>query len=1210
MILPAAIVGLLLFNSVKNNKQALEDQGNTRITQLASFLEYSWEQAKQRYASQVDRYIETKNQDNYCATRSIKIYSDLHDNTPIKIWDAGESPQFKGQDSIVAKVTHRYAPNLIEICCREEIPEKYSKNSNYRFATTFSELLVHTKNGGFFDILGVYNSNGTPLYVSDKTLRISPLAVDSLMGSSQSIGIQRSHINISGTKYYSYSLPVKLENKTLFVCGFIKDKRFLLASRRLSFIQVSILVFAILLILSSFPILRIVLASKADYIKKSHVYSMGFSMVFTTLVVGIFFSTYMTSYKIENHEKSSHLKKIKDLSSLFFSGVEDLSMYLTHINTTSQFREEVITTNRKNGEASVKLKDGKEIYTNLKERHYVQNAKYNKRLYLGSHLSLSSGEIESVLSYLTNSEDTVMAVTFDTDAILQDFNKDGKNEDLKYLLIKSDGKIFYRSPAIKTYFQSIDEALGGEQALAIKDLMASPVSNNPIEIPLFLNGYHFEGNLSRLYPSTDNKAPSLQDPMWILTFNDLTVQYFRSYTGMLMSFLGYAFYILIVILLMLIAFFAQAIINTSSSSEHSYSWFRPNTRCYKEYNILIVVMLIHIIWLFVLSMMQSNLFIIILCCAEVAVFISLFNYVLLSGYWQRKKENTLHNGDYFRTISNVILLAVLLGLLIMVHIHLGDFGRAAVPLIMVSVVHLGLCVLVLPFNMQASENRLKIVLNKSTFSRKLNGQQQFYLCFTLWVIIFGLIPGFVIHHTAAHLENEIWEETVYLQGNKATINQSWLIDRFEYTRRNFINNFSGLNSKAVTRYLTPDPKTFSEALTHSEGLRTNVRHYLNPVTFLMLLLIILMHPITAYLHKLVYLYPLKVFKQNELVPISEMGFYEPFLFVETLDPMSAMHQLNYENDSVIVINLSSPNRTQVLNQHAQATIDPRRVVLLHSQCCSKKEDLQALISYISHRYLNKLPLTIFCSYDLRAVELSVKRNSSIEHEYLMTVSEVLAPFVSTWIPIGGVYQNSTALYLQNEFVISQLSLQILANIKDKLATIENNHKQGNHHSENLQNAFMELEKVHLGHYLNTWQELSFSEKKMIYNQACEGYVNFKNIKVARALIRKGIMVFDVDNLSTKLFNNGFTEFVKVAPSKEMREDFIKDSWKNGNNKNIRYAMITLVFIALFIYSWLNAGSYDRLIKILTGSMALISTVLGLFANISGKGLFSKSASSG
>ena len=68
--------------------------------------------------------------------------------------------------------------------------------------------------------------------------------------------------------------------------------------------------------------------------------------------------------------------------------------------------------------------------------------------------------------------------------------------------------------------------------------------------------------------------------------------------------------------------------------------------------------------------------------------------------------------------------------------------------------------------------------------------------------------------------------------------------------------------------------------------------------------------------------------------------------------------------------------------------------------------------------------------------------------------------------------------------------------------------------------------------MNIWTELSLKERKMVYNYATEGFINFFNKETMTTLIQKGVVKMNPAMDRLVLFSESFRNFVCVFISEE------------------------------------------------------------------------------
>lgn len=71
--------------------------------------------------------------------------------------------------------------------------------------------------------------------------------------------------------------------------------------------------------------------------------------------------------------------------------------------------------------------------------------------------------------------------------------------------------------------------------------------------------------------------------------------------------------------------------------------------------------------------------------------------------------------------------------------------------------------------------------------------------------------------------------------------------------------------------------------------------------------------------------------------------------------------------------------------------------------------------------------------------------------------------------------------------------------------------------ERYEKCILSIQRYNKAYFMNIWAELSLKERKMVYNYATEGFINFFNKETMTALIQKGIIRMNADKDRLVLF---------------------------------------------------------------------------------------------
>ena len=131
--------------------------------------------------------------------------------------------------------------------------------------------------------------------------------------------------------------------------------------------------------------------------------------------------------------------------------------------------------------------------------------------------------------------------------------------------------------------------------------------------------------------------------------------------------------------------------------------------------------------------------------------------------------------------------------------------------------------------------------------------------------------------------------------------------------------------------------------------------------------------------------------------------------------------------------------------------------------------------------------------------------------------------------------------------------------------------------------------------MNIWAELSLKERKMVYNYATEGFINFFNKETMTALIQKGVVKMNLSKDSLVLFSESFRNFVCVYVSDEDVARFKQDESKSGNARMIQAAVFSFVLICIALISFYDPNILNETSAYITGFLGVSGTIYSLLA---------------
>ncbi|HEY9045111.1 MAG TPA: hypothetical protein VIN08_04415 [Ohtaekwangia sp.] len=154
--------------------------------------------------------------------------------------------------------------------------------------------------------------------------------------------------------------------------------------------------------------------------------------------------------------------------------------------------------------------------------------------------------------------------------------------------------------------------------------------------------------------------------------------------------------------------------------------------------------------------------------------------------------------------------------------------------------------------------------------------------------------------------------------------------------------------------------------------------------------------------------------------------------------------------------------------------------------------------------------------------------------------------------------------------------------------------------EDEENYILKVEEMADMYYHSLWNSFSKEEKFLLFDLAKDRFVNLKNLKVIRSLLRKGIIVAD-DSL--QIMNKSFNNFI-LSVVKEDEEIKMEDELSRKGSWNIVQSVLLILLLALITFLALAKQDVFKDVSIFVGALAaalpLLTKFGGLFSSSKGK----------
>lgn len=1148
-----------------------------------------------------------------------------------------------------------------------------------RFRETLEELLDIIPPSDFFDYTVLVFETDT-LLISEPQLPVQSVAFDSRTAT-ENRGAEYTESQVykifRDDKLFRVPLTLSFsvnnqsggsDPRELSLFGIIREETYTRARWQISFATLYILTSLIILLIVSFPLLRVFGLGRGDTLTRSHVYQAALSLFLLAIFIG-FSISYLTSRHeiIENQHES-----IKNLS----GNVEKLhknklSSYFALLDSTFSeetlppFTIDTIDVSLPYNEWFQMDSDGDVIrmatyepveltigdIDNLSERAYFRGA-VRDTVYFGSHLSYADGRLEGVISRRENdttggvdrnSIPFVRAVTFNFDAFDRADSVFVNPMGLKYLIMNGSGEVFYQSPSITTVIPRLENVIRREEWREIETLMRTNKNmSDSLDVNVSFEGRSYVANLRRMHINNID----LQNPLWMLSLRDKNMQYFRSYAIFMYSAAGYFILFLLFLLISMVLYLTRTTSYYLNIKTFLFFWLKPSEKKRKYYFVLLIIIVLHVLCLLYIFQIETNnfWFILLLFC-EVIAFLMMYSYVLLSGFLNKLSELRLW-------IYPAILFVMAVIFVYLIYLSLlgdGQLFRSAGILFTIQL--LGL--LFIPILDNKFIPQIGHYVSKGT---KGNAENIFAFTFTLCIVVAGLLPGYIIHHTAFHYENELWKIAEDEHGNhneshshennedcgeeqksffkrikedylewegsfldredSITNRQASFFDRMEYQRRQWLVNYPGLEYPVIDRYMYPEKKSLYAVFDHDHKHEVLIPKFI--VVLLFIAFSCLLYLIIRVLTRRIFLTHYRDFKLDKVLAYD----VKDRLFLITLDNRKAiefMESVYFKNMNYNVYDLSRRTvreRLPSVIKNNKNTGDGLILLNVESAFYSAG-DLNNLIDIIKECEENKKNIALTGARSIK--ESRDLRPSKMDHDYenaMINWFEVTGSFITIILPIHyGIdleleTHRKTGLELidklKKEFKFEPHYSTLFKQLDNKIDKM----RDEGFDEKDYEKYLLIVQRNNKAYYQNVWEKLSFRERQMVYNYANEGFVNYCNFDILTELLQKGIFRWDAAEEEVVLFNQSFRNFATGAASPDQLQDFKKDRKDNGNLNHLRNAVLAFLFLAILGISLIAPDVLNRYIGAASGGLALLSTLASFANKVSFNLPFSKSTQLG
>lgn len=1065
----------------------------------------------------------------------------------------------------------------------------------------FEKLFINYKPYNFFNCIFLTDENGNVKWSNSEHFGSNLIDFKKIINiEKHTFSVTKGEILLDNEPYFIYFTQVEIDGLKFNLAGIISEANFKTVGFRLDHSLTTYLIFLLVLVLASIPIISVLSLRKGDILTKSKVYSCGLSLFAILLFLGGFTSMKLRDYNSEkvkliqtqgekiciDSAKKSYEKRILEINSKMslpdpFNKYErdGLSKQIISIDSSGGWLKELKLDSPAKHIDTIPL--GIIALSKRRYVNYFGNLPKDSTKYIGSHYSRLNGNLESVVSRKIGKE--IIAIIFNLTNANKDTLLHSINSANRILIIKNDGKVVHKSEKVKSPIDSIQQFLSKEKWLQLKYLMENNSGqvelNDIFEIPLHLDGLDY-----RAYVSLIGKY-SFDQPLWFIFFKNENPDEIKSTLISVESAIYFSLYILLLLVISIVTKIFKPAKPKYNWSSFSYGFLKPDGINENNYALLVIAF---VLIGFTLSLLLINLNILgsFYIISMTLIFVSI---LIRTAITSDKSSSRPKEMNKYRT-RNFIIVLILFGfafslgyfLVFSNGTHEKIFNFVFLFLLS-SLVLLVLKLIKKKFDLQTL--RIKISLNSI-----------FALFLFSWFILIGFIPGLFIAEKTSDFEESVWErkKTENEQEDKLV----W-IDSFEGKRRDFFTYISTpFYEPEVKSFISPKKKLLQEAVVHSKNnLKLDF-----PSIFIILIILGLIYWLIYFLTRKIFFLDtslqlldknfIKFNKKNENFYSNELKIFLCGVNTEICkEAIMVNFELTSEKFITIYDCILYPNLDFKIS--SKITHGMKEILLIQNIHCLKDQTIliEKLPTFITQAKENNIILIISSGISWKELVKSLPDGRS-----QIVFSEIFSSFYFDFVPIKSVPTIFKLEDLKNIKTQEKNIKTIPKGIFDEISVnefLENNLDE----KEKSLNFNLYVQRFGKAYFFNIWSELSFEEKKICYFYCREGLLNYANYDLVVELLQKGIFHINEKTKRIKIFSDGFRSFVLSQTSVEMLDEFNKDEKRNGNSMTIEIAIVSFIFIMLALISYFDKSFLNQTTTIVTGAAGLLGSLYSLIGRL-------------
>ena len=884
-------------------------------------------------------------------------------------------------------------------------------------------------------------------------------------------------------------------------------------------------------------------------------------------------------------------------------------------------------------------------FISIANRDYVQKLKSVKeeKYFISAHSSKSTGELEGVIS--KKDKGVGFALTFQLDAIVPKISKNHR-----FFIFKPDGKVLLISKKVNTPVNYLQDGIGQEKWQEIKTLIENNKNAGDDKLwktPIYVNGHEYQALLSPI--SSEN----FNTENWVLYLEDTNLQHALHSLASLEGIAVFVPYLLVLVLLGLLTLVTRKSSIYLSFEDFSFAWYSPSPRKRLRFLWLNTILLLDVIlFIGIYLFLPLSIFKIYLWSALFAIQSGTCNFLLLA---------TVGKDDGKKNINAFIVMACLLW--VVLASILAYFILTLFFIFLIAAMQV-LCYYLyqtpkFPTVRFSKWDRTKTLFKlHRTFTQfwiRLTGapvdKRVFAINLLLWLMIVGFLPGYFIHRQIFNQEKIIWnyvsemEDITEQNGVMADSLKQMklpeetidslppfymdLIKIHEEFRRNNFGRFSNQDDELIANFIAAPNQALIKAFNTKPNISSEKSNLWDAICsnvfFLMVLFLVLI-----WLFKMIMVLGNKIYLidyhfTNAFGLLPEGVEKQDNSFVIGVDAAKSrdwvLQQFGWQSEEVLLVSLSRGEEMEM------PEIKPihKGVILENFHCLEDTNTLLSTMIAFQKNYGRK-GLGLFVTSG-RPLQEILPNEMSKQSKLLIT--EIFSDYLFQYVPIDFDNQKITLPFVGAEakFIDEESKESYGQRMRSVLFNDEKTHDLAREiaygpnakaiasliteeisrdelelplSQERYEKCVLAIQRHNKAYYMNIWTELSLKERKMVYNYATEGFINFFNKETMTTLIQKGIVKMNPAMDRLVLFSESFRNFVCVFISEEEVARFKQDESRSGNAKMIQAAVFSFVLICIALISFYDPNILNETSAYISGFLGLVGTIYSLLAKGFGK----------